>query len=64
MALFLANLLTANIMILGCWNSDVFLVYIRPQVLEWTSNMSHDMTCLNSFLNVGIGATCKDTTVS
>jgi hypothetical protein len=51
-------------MILGCWNSDVFLVYIRPQVLEWTSNMSHDMTCLNSFLNVGIGATCKETTVS
>jgi hypothetical protein len=55
MALFLANVPTAKIMILGRWSSDAFLVYIYPQVLEWTSDMSRDMTCLNSFLDVGVG---------
>lgn len=53
MALFLADVPTAKIMILGRWSSDAFLVYIRPQVLEWTSNMSRDMTKLDSFLDVG-----------
>jgi hypothetical protein len=53
MALFLADVPTAKIMILGRWSSDAFLAYIRPQVLEWTSNMSHDMTRLNSFLDIG-----------
>jgi hypothetical protein len=53
MALFLADVPTAKIMILGHWNSDAFLAYICPQVLEWTSNMSHNMTHLDSFLNVG-----------
>jgi hypothetical protein len=53
LALFLADVPTAKIMILGRWNSDAFLAYIRPQVLEWTSNMSRDMTRLDSFLDVG-----------
>jgi hypothetical protein len=56
MALFLADVPTAKIMILGRWSSDAFLVYIRPQVLEWTSDMSRDMTRLDSFLDVGVGA--------
>jgi hypothetical protein len=34
-------------------SSDAFLVYIRPQVLEWTNNMSKDMIDFNSFLDVG-----------
>jgi hypothetical protein len=53
MALFLADVPTAKIMILGRWSSDAFLAYIRPQVLEWTSNTSHDMTHLDSFLDIG-----------
>jgi hypothetical protein len=38
-------------MILGRWSSDAFLVYIRPQVLEWTNNMSCDMIHLDSFFD-------------
>jgi hypothetical protein len=53
MSLFLKNHSTAKIMILGRWSSDAFLVYIRPQVLEWTNNMSKDMIDFNSFLDVG-----------
>jgi hypothetical protein len=53
MALFLKNHSTAKIMILGWWSSDAFLVYIRPQVLEWTNNMSKDMIDFNSFLDAG-----------
>jgi hypothetical protein len=34
MALFINDILTAKIMILGRWSSDAFLVCIRPQVLE------------------------------
>jgi hypothetical protein len=44
MSLFLSNdVSTAQIMLLGRWSSDAFLAYIRPQVLEWTSNMSRSM---------------------
>ena len=53
MALFLMNHSTAKIMILGRWSSDAFLVYIRPQVLEWTNCMSQDMISFTSFLDVG-----------
>ena len=54
MALFLKNHSVAKIMILGRWSSDAFLVYIRPQVLEWANNMSTDMTNFDSFLDVGM----------
>jgi hypothetical protein len=37
---------------LGRWVSGTFLVYIRPQVLEWTNTMSVDMIHLESFLDV------------
>ena len=40
-----------KIMILGRWSSDAFLVYIRPQVLEWTTNMSSDMIQHDSFID-------------
>ena len=49
MGLFLMNHPVHRIMILGRWSSDAFLVYIRPQVLEWTNNMSQDMITINSF---------------
>jgi hypothetical protein len=53
MALFLMDHSSAKIMILGRWSSDAFLVYIRPQVLEWTNSMSTDMIRFDSFLDVG-----------
>jgi hypothetical protein len=43
MALFLAHESVLKIMILGRWSSDAFLVYIRAQVLEWTTGMSKSM---------------------
>ena len=49
-----AAMVAAKIMILGRWSSDAFLVYIRPQVLEWTNNMSRDMVSFDSFLDVGL----------
>jgi hypothetical protein len=53
MHLFLQDVSTAKIMILGRWSSDAFLVYIRPQVLEQTNNMSKEMIHFNKFLDVG-----------
>ena len=51
MGLFLMNHSVAKIMILGRWSSDAFLVYIRPQVMEWTNQMSTDMIAHESFLD-------------
>ncbi len=53
-SLFLMDPSPAKIMILGRWSLDAFLVYIRPQVLEWTNNMSRDMISFDSFLDVGL----------
>jgi hypothetical protein len=53
MALFLQNISSDRIMILGRWDSEAFLVYIRPQVLEWTNNMSKSMIAINSFTDIG-----------
>ena len=52
MSLFLMNHSPARIMILGRWSSDAFLVYIRPQVMEWAHNMSHDMVRFDSFTDI------------
>jgi len=50
MALFLMNHSVEKIMILGrWWSSDAFLVYIRPQVLEWTNIMAKDMASNRDF---------------
>lgn len=54
MALFLRDCSVHKIMILGRWSSDAFLAYIRPQVLEWTNNMSRDMISFDSFLDIGL----------
>ena len=51
MSLFLANHSVAKIMILGRWSSDAFLVYLRPQVMEWTNQMSGDMIAHDSFFD-------------
>jgi hypothetical protein len=52
MALFINDVPTAKIMTLGRWSSDAFLAYIRPQVLEWTNNMSREMITVDSFFDV------------
>ena len=49
MGLFLANHSTERIMLMGRWLSQAFLVYIRPQVIEWTNNMSQNMIRHDSF---------------
>ena len=49
MALFLMDHSVEKIMILGRWSSDAFMVYIRPQVLEWTNIMARDMAKAGSF---------------
>ena len=51
MSLFMMNHSTERIKILGRWSSDAFLVYIRPQVLEWTNIMSKDMSKVKNFLD-------------
>jgi hypothetical protein len=51
MSLFLMNHPIHKIMILGRWSSDAFLVFLRPQVLEWTNQMSGDMIHIDSFMN-------------
>jgi hypothetical protein len=51
MALFLNDHPVHKIMIFGRWSLDAFLVYIRPQVLERTNNMSKDMIKHDSFLD-------------
>lgn len=52
MSLFMMGHSSAKIMILGRWSSDAFLVYIRPQIMEWTHSMSIDMTRTDTFTDV------------
>ena len=49
MGLFLMKHPVCNIMMMGLWKSDAFLVYIRPQVLEWMDSMSIDMIHFDTF---------------
>ena len=53
MALVLSNNTPIfKIMLLGRWKSDAFLVYIRPQVLEFTNSMSVDMLQLLDYRHI------------
>jgi hypothetical protein len=56
MALFLMDHSVEKIKILGRWQSDAFLAYIRPQVLEWTSTMSNDMVKIQNFKDLSFGS--------
>ena len=49
MALFLNDHPAERIMILGRWLSEAFMIYIRPQVLEWTNIMAEDMAGTKDF---------------
>ena len=44
MLLYLAEVRTSTIMLLGCWKSDAFLIYLRKQVKEFTKGISTTMT--------------------
>jgi hypothetical protein len=52
MGLFLMDHSVTKIMLMGRWSSDAFLNYIRPQVLEWTNQLSTDMIHHNSYFDV------------
>jgi hypothetical protein len=49
MALFLVDVAPHRIMILGRWSSDAFLTYLRPNVAQWTSDMSQLMSDVQDF---------------
>lgn len=51
MALFLANADTLDIMILGRWSSDAFLLYIRPYIQETTAELGKRMIINESYHN-------------
>ena len=52
MALFLNDVSSDKIMILGRWKSKAFLDYIRPQVVQWTRLYSVDMISFNNFFKL------------
>ena len=52
MALFLKDHSVDKIMLLGRWKSRAFLVYIRPQIVEWTNLFSRDMVSFNNFFEL------------
>ena len=52
MALFLTDHSSDQIMILGRWKSKAFLVYIRPQIIKWTSNFASDMISFRNFFEL------------
>jgi hypothetical protein len=43
MLLYLANVRTSTIMLVGRWKSDAFLLYLRRQVKEFTAGVSQQM---------------------
>jgi hypothetical protein len=51
MALFLANADTLDIMILGQWSSDAFLLYIRPYIQETTAELGKRMVINETYHN-------------
>ena len=44
MLLYLSNVRTSTIMLLGRWKSDAFLLYLRRQVKEFTAGVTNQMT--------------------
>ena len=47
LALSQRNYSEMKIMILGRWRSNAFMAYIRPQIIELTSNLAEDMVDLS-----------------
>jgi hypothetical protein len=49
MAMYLAGCAVFTIMLIGCWSSDAFLNYIRPQVSEFSLCVSEKMILHEEF---------------
>ena len=52
MWMYLNGVRTFTIMLQGRWGSDAFLTYIRKQVREFSSGVSHQMIQHDTFYNV------------
>ena len=50
MALYLAKRAVSTIMLIGCWCSHAFLLYVWRQVQKISAGISADMVAINSFL--------------
>ena len=52
MAMHLAGVAVYTIMLIGRWRSDAFMRYLRPQVLQFTHQVSRRMVDVNHFFHV------------
>jgi len=52
MAMHLSNVPAYTIMLIGRWSSDAFLVYLRPQVLQFTRQVSSRMIEHSDFFSM------------
>ena len=52
MALYLNKRMISTIMLIGCWSSDAFLLYIRRQVQEFSAGVSADMVSTNKVFTI------------
>jgi hypothetical protein len=60
MAMYLNGLPVYTIMLLGCWSSNTFLLYIRKQVESFVSCVSSKMIVTSRFLNVSHSTNLED----
>ena len=61
MLLYLSNVRTSTIMLVGRWKSDAFLLYLRRQVKEFTDGISNQMTSLpDTFFNIASSTNNND----
>jgi hypothetical protein len=52
MAVPMAGVPVYTIMLIGCWSSDAFPVYLRTQVMQFTQRISIQMTEHSNFYNI------------
>ena len=52
MTLYLAKRAVSTIMLIGCWCSDAFLLYVRQQVQEFSAGISADMVAINKYFTI------------
>lgn len=52
MAMHLASVPVHTIMLIGRWESDAFMAYLRAQVLQFTQSVSSKMVSVNHFFHV------------
>ena len=52
MTLYLAKQAVSTIMLIGCWCSDAFLLYVRRQVQEFSAGISADMVAVDHYFAI------------